>query len=254
MATNRFYSPRTRIPDVLERGKAFTTELPVYRDGSLVVPSEGTFQLVDANGDDIVAETAVSIDASIANYTIDAGDLPVTLPFSDSWIQHWTLVLDGETHKIKRPCALARSALYPVVTDLDLEAEYSSLSQIRPSGDSSFQVKIDEAWVKLIQRVRDQGSLEYLIMSPSSLRDCHMNLTLYLIFKDASSVGMGIDNTYMEHAREHLSQYEKAFSRLQFKYDQNEDGKIDEKKRSGVPFIMTNRPPRRGRSRRRGRR
>jgi hypothetical protein len=247
MATNRYYTPRIRVPDVLERAKAFNAELPVYLDGSLVIPSVATFRLVDENGNDVIAESPSTITANIATYSISAGQIPATLSYSDSYMQYWNLTLpDGLVYEFKRPCALARSALYPVVVDLDLEAEYSSISQIRPQGDASFQVKLDEAWSKLIQRIRNNGSLEYLIMSPDTLRDSHMNLTLYLIFKDASSAGMGIDNTYMEHAREHLESYEKAFSRLSFKYDMEQNGIIDEKKRAGFPVIFTNRPPRFG--------
>lgn len=254
MATNRYLAPRIRIPDVLERGRAYNAELPVYRNGVLVAPTAGTFRLVDENGADIIAESAVGIDADIASYAISASDLPSTLNFSDSFMMYWKLTIDGEEHEFKRPCALARSALYPVVSDLDLEAEYSSIDNLLKSPSTTFQDKIDEAWVRVMQRVRDQGNLEYLIMSPESLRSCHLNLTLYLIFKDASSTGMGLDNTYMEHAREHRSLFEGDFKRLQFKYDINEDGKVDKNKRAAYPVIFTNKPPRFGVNRRYGRR
>jgi hypothetical protein len=245
MATNRYYAPRVRIPDVLERGKAFNAELPIYRDNALVVPASGTFRLADENDNDVISASAITVSASIATYAISAGQLPSTLNYSDSYTQYWDLVMpDGETYSFKRPCALARSALYPVVSDIDLEAEYSSITNLYGSGETSFQKKIDEAWVRLIQRVRDMGSLEYLIMTPQSLRSCHMNLTLYLIFKDASSVGMGQDNTYFEHAREHREMYEKDFSLLSFKYDIAQDGGVDEKKRAGFPVLFTNMPPR----------
>ncbi len=254
MATNRYLAPRIRIPDILERGRAYNAELPIYRNGALVAPDSGTFRLVDANGADIVAESSVTITADIATYAILAGDLPSTLDFSDSYMMFWKLTIAGEVHEFKRPCALARSAIYPVVSDLDLEAEYSSIDNLLKSPATTFQDKIDEAWVRVIQRVRDQGNLEYLIMSPESLRSCHLNLTLYLIFKDASSTGMGLDNTYMDHAREHRSMYENDFKRLQFKYDINEDGKVDKNKRAGYPVIFTNKPPRFGINRRYGRR
>lgn len=247
MATNRFYAPRVRIPDVLERGKAFNAELPVYRDGALVVPSSGTFRLADENDNDVIASSVITVSASIATYAISAGQLPSTLAYSDSYTQYWDLVLpDGETYSFKRPCALAKSALYPVVSDIDLIGEYSSLNKLLGSGLTSFQAKIDEAWVRLVQRVRDMGSLEYLIMTPHSLRSCHMNLTLYLIFKDAASVGMGQDSTYFEHAREHRALYDQDFKTLTFKYDSDQDGGVDAKKRAGYPIIMTSRPPRNG--------
>ena len=97
-------------------------------------------------------------------------------------MQFWQLTIAGEVHEFKRPCALARSAIYPVVSDLDLEAEYSSIDNLLKSPATTFQDKIDEAWVRVIQRVRDQGNLEYLIMSPESLRSCHLNLTLFFFY------------------------------------------------------------------------
>ena len=245
MATNRFNAPRIRIPDVLERGKAFNAELPVYRSGSLVVPSAGTFELLDENGDSIVAQTAITVVSSIATYSLNAIDLPITLELSDNYMQIWRLVLpDSETYEYRRPTALARCALYPVISDLDLEGEYSSIDHLLGAGSTSFQSKIDEAWVRVIQKVRDMGSLPYLIMSPQSLRSVHLNLTLYLIFKDASSVGMGQDSTYMDHAREHRDLFNSEFKSLNFKYDVEQDGITDTKKRTVTPVIWTNRPPR----------
>ncbi len=247
MATNRLNAPRIRIPDVLERGKSFNAELPIYRNGALVSPASGTFRLVDSADTEIIAAAAVTVTDSIATYSISAGQLPSTLNYGDSYTQYWNLVLpDGETYEFKRPCALARSALYPVVSDIDLEGEYSSIDNLLGSGKTSFQDKIDEAWVRLVQRVRDMGSLEYLIMTPQSLRSAHMNLTLYLIFKDAASVGMGQDSTYMEHAREHREMYERDFKTLQFKYDIHQDGGVDDKKRAGYPMLLTSKPPRYG--------
>ena len=120
MATNRYYTPRIRVPDILERGKAFNAELPVYRDGNLVIPSLAYFRLVDDKGEDVIAETVATIVGNIAIYAISAGQIPISLEYSDSYMQYWNLTLAGEVYEFKRPCALARSALYPVVTDLDL--------------------------------------------------------------------------------------------------------------------------------------
>mgnify|MGYP003637835104 CR=1 FL=1 len=243
MATNRFYAPRIRIPDVLERGHPFDTSLPVYRDNALVPPLSGTFRLVDKEGTEIIAETAVTVSANIATYAIGAGSLPATLAFSDSWTQYWNLTFDGvEFYDFKKPCALARSALYPVISDLDLEAEYSSISKVRPPGDPTFQAKIDEAWVEIINKIRAMGNLEYLIMSPETLRSSHKHFTLWLIYKDAANTGMGQDSTYRETSREHLSLYKEEFASLVFKYDLDEDGNPDEEKRAAAPVIFTNKP------------
>ena len=246
MATERLYAPRIRIHDVLERERAFTVDLPIYRDNALVSPTSALFKLTDPAGNDVIALTAVSVVAHIATYSISAGELPSTLSFGDGYMQHWRLTISGQIYEFRKPTSLARSALYPVISDLDLEAEYSDLASIRPTSiGSSYQQYIDEAWIQLIQRIRDLGNLEYLIMSPQSLRAAHKNLTFYLIFKDMDSSGLG-EGRYLDLAKEHRRQHEFDFKRLTFKYDMNQDGVADDPHggRSALGVFYTSAPPR----------
>ena len=245
MATQRIYSPRIRIHDVLERARGCTIDLPIYRDNELVSPTAAYFRLENPEGNDVIARTAVSIVANVATYTIAPSELPTTLNLGDGYVQWWELTIDGVVHTFKKPTAVALSALYPVISDLDLEAEYSDLASIRPSNlGSTYQTYIDEAWVQLIQRVRDQGNIEYLIMSPQSLRAAHKNLTFYLIFKDMDSSGLG-EGRYLDLAREHRKQHEFDFKRLKFTYDMNQDGRQDDPngRRANLGVIYTSAPP-----------
>tara|TARA_R100000664_G_scaffold31173_1_gene44543 strand:+ start:3662 stop:4426 length:765 start_codon:yes stop_codon:yes gene_type:complete len=246
MATERLYAPRIRIHDVLERERACTVDLPIYRDNALVGPTGAHFKLSDPSGNDVIALTAVSIIANVATYSISAPELPKTLSLGEGYMQHWRLTISGQTYEFKKPTSLARSALYPVISDLDLEAEYSDLASIRPTSiGSSYQQYIDEAWIQLVQRIRDLGNLEYLIMSPQSLRAAHKNLTFYLIFKDMDSSGLG-EGRYLDLAKEHRRQHEFDFKRLTFKYDMNQDGVTDDPNsaRSALGVFYTSAPPR----------
>jgi hypothetical protein len=67
----------------------------------------------------------VSIIANVATYTISPSELPTTLSLDDGYLQYWELTIGGVVHTFKKPTAIALSALYPVISDLDLEAEYS---------------------------------------------------------------------------------------------------------------------------------
>jgi hypothetical protein len=245
MATERLYSPRIRIHEVLERNRGATIDLPIYRDNNLVSPTAAYFKLVDPEGNDVIARTSVSIVANIATYNVSASELPTTLTLGDGYMQYWELTIAGVVHTFKKPTAIALSALYPVISDLDLEAEYSDLASIRPSSlGTTYQTYIDEAWVQLVQRIRDLGNIEYLVMSPQSLRACHKNLTFYLIFKDMDSSGLG-EGRYLDLAREHRKQFEFDFKRLKFTYDLNQDGRADDKnhRRSALGVFYTSAPP-----------
>jgi hypothetical protein len=241
MSTEMFYSPRIRIHDVLERARAYVVSLPIYRDNSIVSPSSAYFQLNDPVGNPVINRTAVSIVANVATYSITAGELPSTLELSEGYVQIWELTIDGHVHTFRKPTAISLSSLYPVISDMDLESEYSDLANIRPSSlGSTYQKYIDESWVQLIQRIRDMGNMEYLIMSPTSLRSCHKNLAYYLIWKDMDSSGLG-EGRYMDLAREHRKQFEFDFKRLKFEYDLNRDGRSDDpnKRRSNLGVFYT---------------
>ena len=66
MGTERLYSPRIRIHEVLERNRACTVDLPIYRDNALQAPTSAYFKLVDPEGNDVIARTAVSVVANVA--------------------------------------------------------------------------------------------------------------------------------------------------------------------------------------------
>lgn len=246
MPTESLYAPRIRLHDVLRRETAVTVELPIYRNNVLVGPTQAHFRLIDPSGNDVITLTVASIIANVATFTIAASDLPSTLAFGEGYMQHWRLTLAGESYTFRKPTSIARSALYPVISDLDLEAEYSDLASIRPASlGSTYQQYIDEAWIQLIQRIRDLGNLEYLIMSPQSLRSCHKNLTFYLIFKDMDSSGLG-EARYMDLAREHRKNFEYDFKRLTFTYDIDSQGTVDDPNggRSALGVFYTSAPPR----------
>lgn len=226
---------------MFERKRSYVVDLPIYRNNDIVSPTSAYFTLKDPVGGDVISRTAVSIVANVATYTIAASELPASLDLSEGYVQIWELTIGGHNYTFRKPTAISLSSLYPVISDLDLESEYSDLASIRPSslGDS-YQKYIDESWIQLIQRIRDMGNMEYLIMSPQSLRSAHKNLTFYLIWKDMDSSGLG-EGRYLDLAREHRKQFEFDFKRLTFNYDLNRDGRDDDpnKRRSNLGVFYT---------------
>ena len=240
-----FPSPRIRLHKVFVRDRAETTTLTVYEDGAAVVPTAATFRLQDSSGADIVAETAATISGGgELSYIVPAPSLPTTTPFSDAWLITWVATIATVDYTFRRPAALARSRLYPVISDVDLEAYYSDLAAIRPTSMSSYQGYITEAFIQIVQRLRDEGNFEYLIMDPQTLRSPHLDLTFYLIWKDMDSSGLG-EGRYLQLAQEHRRSYESGFKRIKFRYDIDEDGEIDDpsSRRAAMATISTCNPP-----------
>jgi len=218
-----FPSPRIRLHEVLERGKAATTTLKIYEDGTAVTPTSAYFSLLDESGEDVVAYTAATIVGTEISYLIPASKIPTTIAFSDSYLILWKVLISGTEYIFRRSCAIARSKLFPVINDPDLEAHYSDIASIRPSSMSSYQSYITEAFIQIIQRLRDNGNFEYLIIDNQSLRSIHLDLTFYLIWKDMDSSGLG-EARYLALAQEHRRSYDAGFKRLKLRYDLLEDG------------------------------
>ena len=244
-AADTIYTARIPYPDFIERARGQKIKLEIYRDGALAAPSSGTVTVYDASNTAIVDAQAVTISGSIAEYTISAGTVPDTLSLGPGWLIVWALVMpDSATHTFRRDAALVRRQLYPTVSDVDLTAAYSDLGDLCPSGDSSYQGKIDEAWRRILGRLDADGRLPHRIINPSSLRELHLEMTLELIFRDFA-ISVGDAGKYSEMAEMHNQLAEKAWQRLSTKIDHDEDGFQDDSgRRYGHPVIMLSTAPR----------
>ena len=240
-----FPSPRIRLHEVFVRSKAATTTLTVYEDGAAVVPTSATLEMVKPGGASLFGPASASISGGgEISYAVSALQLPSTLELSDAYMLHWVVTIDGVEHDFKRPAAIALSRLYPVISDLDLQSHYSDLASIRPSSLSSYQNFIDESFILIVQRIRDMGNFEYLILDAQSLRAIHLDLCFYLIWKDMDSSGLG-EGRYLNLAQEHRRNFEAGFKQLRFSYDLDQDNAIDssDDRRAASPVIYTSAPP-----------
>tara|TARA_R110000823_G_scaffold114247_5_gene236399 strand:- start:5853 stop:6617 length:765 start_codon:yes stop_codon:yes gene_type:complete len=223
------YSPQIKTIELLERAKSQTTELPIYRDGGLVVPTQVVYTLFKPDQSIHTNAQAGTFPGNIPQYVHAGGDLVSTMPLGEGYMQEWDITINTIVYSFRRMCAVVRRRLYPVVSDIDLFSTYKQLSDIMPSSISSYQDYIDEAWYSMIQRMRQEGSgLEYLVMSSEALRPAHINLSLYYIFRDFhSSLGQS-NGRYLDLATEHHRQYKFDWKQINWIYDSGHDGFADD--------------------------
>lgn len=213
---------------MLERGKQATTTLMIYEDGAAVVPTSATFTLINEEGGLVIDGAGASVSGGgELSYIVLASQIPSTLSFSDSYLIEWRATIAGVEYLFRRPCALARSRLYPVISDIDLFTFYADLNSIRPSSIASYQPYITEAFIEIVERLRNQGNFEYLIIDSQALRSCHLDLTFTLIWRDMDSSGLGAGR-YLDLSIEHRKAFEAKFRRLRFRFDLLEDGEADD--------------------------
>ena len=233
-ATDTLYSARFIVPETLERSRNNTIRCPVYRFGALVAPTvAGTCRIQKPDGSQLIV-VAAPIVGNVATATVQSS-LLASLPYGDGWLFEWSLTMpDGVVHVFRTDGSLVRRSLYPVVTDADLLRRHRDLAQLREASVTSEQDYLDEAWAIINNRLIGTGKRPWLIMSPSAFRESHACLTLHLLFNDyATSAG---DGRYQQLADQYGRQYEEAWGRLTFAYDENDENRPDPNRRqAGTP-------------------
>lgn len=240
------YSPAASTPQELERGRTQAVTYPLYRDGSLVAPSSGTYTLFepgmgsDAGADaKLVDVAAVTITGNVATYSVLSSVLAPTIALGEGYREEWALTISGIVHTFERPTAVIRKRLYPVISDLDLEARYKELRVFKNQDPytGTWQPFIDEAWTIIKGRLLREGHLPYLIRTPHSLREIHLHLTLQLMCMDFYS-GLDEAGKWLELADRHEKSYEHEWGQAQFGLDYDKDGAQDDADK----FVAARRP------------
>lgn len=207
------YAVRIAYPQYLDRGRPQTARLPVYYGSALAAPLAGTYALLDSNGTTLQSGNVAIVD-QVATFALEA--LSATQLLGYGYREQWTLTMpDGTVRVFTRDAVVIRNPLYPVVTDEDLFAVYDDLRRQKPSTISSFEVKRNEAWKRILDRLEESGNLPNLIVTPWSLRESHLELSLHLILQDLRTGQQGRWETL---ALDHKREFEFAWARKKWQY------------------------------------
>lgn len=230
------YAPRFYGVETLEKGRNNTIKAPIYFGGALAAPTSGTVTVYSSTRVAVVDAAAVTISASIAQYTVTSAML-ADYGYSDAWQIEWALLMgDSQTHTFVAEAALVRRNLYPVISDLDLTKYHSDLLNKLPPTESSYQDYITEAWAVIESMLWQGGRRPWLILSNHALREPHIYKTLELIALDFGS--RQSDNSYwMEVADKYASKFDSAWARISFTEVSSEDGIAEDVKKSVAPTL-----------------
>lgn len=225
---------RYSLPTIAQRAMDNTLSISVY-DGdtdSVLIPTSGTLTLFD--GSEKVLDAVVITPAASSTF-IWLAAATTSRNLSEDLQLIWTVVIDAVSYDVQQPGYLVRRKLYPVITDTDLKSYHTELSDLRDPDDSSFARQREEAWVNVQKHLLQKGRYPHLVLDPWSLRQIHIYETFRLIFRDAAqSVG---DDRYQVLAEEYERLASLEWGRVNFRYDADEDGYIDDDTRSAYPII-----------------
>lgn len=231
------YAPRFSTPEFLERGRDNKITAPIYRSGALVAPTSGTVSIYRQDQSVVVNAATVTIVASVATFTVTAVSIG-SLILEDGWLLEWALLMpDGVVHTFRRDGALVRRRLYPVISDIDLLRRHRDLSALREAGVTSYQDYLDESWCMIENRLIGGGKRPYLVMSASAFRECHVCLTLHLVWQDYAT-SAGDTSRYQQLADSYGQAYENAWASLSFIYDETDENVVSiDRRNSGSPTL-----------------
>lgn len=226
-------------PELLERGRANLIQCPAYISGALSAPSVGTVTVYDPSATAVVDAQAVTITASVAEYSIASATL-ATYAYATGWTFEWALTMaDGVVHTARTDGSLVRRSFYPVVTDADLIGRLSALD---PSGTApitsaaNYQAFLDEAWRVLVRRLVGDSSAVSKIVSGYALREAHLLLTLSLIMTDLATRSEGA-GYYADEATRYRAEYGHAYAEARVKVDAADDGSVTDERVAVRPVV-----------------
>jgi len=222
------YAARFATPDLIERDKAQTLTLEIFRDGVAVVVTSGTLDLFKADSTLALDVVAVTITDGNPTYSLLAATVPTTEAYSSLWREEWLLVIDGETIRFVRDAHLVRRLVYPVIGQTDILRRHSDLVRQLPQDRTSWQHAIDEAWDTILGRLFAVSKWPYVIVTPWALREVHLYESLAKIIAELTTFTNG-RGRYAELRTEYADKADTAWARVQFDQDVDQDGATDDR-------------------------
>lgn len=233
---------------VVQRGRAASLTLPlVSADGSTVTATSGTLTIrlgsrtlldeYDLSGGDGSFGPPASYSLA-ASLTADEG-------LSDQWTEIWNL----DVGEVVWTGFLVRHAYRSTVTDTALQKRHPEILSLLPPGESTAE-KYRTAAVERVERMLLQvGRRPHLVFDRWALHDLELYHTVAAWAAD-TAMRVADPASYLRLAADYERKAELEWSRATFRYDDEEDGIVDdEPAEAAAPMVVLSAGP--GRRRRR---
>lgn len=220
---------RAALPRFVQQGRAETLTLPVYTAaGALVPPTDGTYTLLDADGETVATGT-IGIASQRATYDLSADFAEdYTLPLA-TWREVWALEgLEGQSpadQTLEQEVIVCRTAPVQHVTLDDLTALHPQwTAQLQRARSTRTHEVIEVAWQELVSRLLGDGHLPNRVLNWWALVPAHKYWAAALVCRDFAADVSGdsrwavLGDSYWARAQEEYEQ------RLQLRQDEDEDG------------------------------
>ena len=221
-------------PAWIIQGQATTVRMPAFLDGAEVRPSSGTYTLINDEGTEIVSAAAVTFDGLTATYTVTTSE-----DLSWFWQERWALVVNGETHTVRRTAWVIAGRPYPGLTLDGLEEIESMVREIAlRDDDQEFSARIEGAWQWCMRKLTLLGRRPPRMLDGWQLYDWHRFVTLWMTMNSA-----GLE--YRQRAADYWELAKQEFDQLKLNLDFDDDGlpnAMEENTSAIVPLVLGGAP------------
>lgn len=226
---------RHQLPRIVVRGVEQSLDLDVYSAASAQQTCTVATVTIKIGTRVIVDGASASALGPPATYTLPAATT-ADEALSDQYLEVWSVTIGGANYTFRRAGHLVRTAFYPTITDTDLTDRDSDLLNIVPASVTNLSQWRESARKRIERDLLRKGRRPWLIFDAYELTDAHIALSLHLFYRD-QHIAIG-DGRYKEAAAEYLEEYNEAMSAVNFRYDTNETGTIDEEERVSSTSIL----------------
>ena len=231
------YALRAQLPVFLVRNRSNDLAADTRNeDGTQATPASGRISILRDDGTEVQASAAVTIAGGQARFQVAAGTLPPAEPLSDLWQIRWSLTMpDGLDHVFIQSAHHVLFGVNSTVSPDDLTSRHQEASGLLAAGQTLGQF-IEASFEAIQRRLLTNGRRPYLVLEPYVLHEPQLFLSLHMLFLDAHS-SVGGDGKYLEMSEHYSEAYERAWSRLSFRYDVDEDGLPNDQRQSGEAVL-----------------
>ena len=227
------YTYPQRYPEMIVRGRANSVLMRVVDNlGADVVITEAgsSFTLLDPSGVAVVNAAAITYSAipiAGATYTIAAGTLPTTLtPLGEGWQEVWVLQTPTGERTIDREAALILRPLVPVLDYAGLLEDYPTLATFGLTV-AQWSTFLESAWGEILNDLIAAGHLPYRVKSGAAFRLTHKHRAYAKGF-NALALHQNTRGNWAAMAASHKAEAETAWKAINFKTDNDDDGRVDD--------------------------
>lgn len=159
-----------------------TLTLSCYSDGTAVTPTSGKITIQDNYGTEKIAETTATHGTGKLTYVIPANTATET---GMNWVVKWKITIASVEYEDIKLLDFSKYPLNCPLTTANIIARDPRLNGKWATGQSSFQVIIDQAWTLTLQDLKEANGFKYInsMMDSSQAREIVLQKSLELIYR-----------------------------------------------------------------------